>query len=217
MGNAAPACYLRAMLRLTPLLSLALVVACGGSPSSTADKPTDKPAAKPAGKKKVEPKDRSQTPLVTTKETIDGVGFTIDIPTAGFKRETSESDKYINWTASDGNPFIEPSITAKLYPPMMAPPDLEEFARRATPAGEDKSEMVVARKEELPDGGMIVVVERSDSQFFKVAALHRNGDKIVRCSVIQRTGTGKPDDKPIPNYPATRAWAEKICTSIKIE
>jgi hypothetical protein len=205
------------MLRLAPLFSLALVVACGGSPSSTADKPADKPAAKPAEEKKEELKDRSQTPLVATKETIDGVGFTIDIPTAGFKREANERDKYVNWTTSDGNPFIEPSITAKLYPPMMAPRDLEAFARSATPAGKDKSEMVVARKEELPDGGMIVVVERSDSQFFKVEAHHRNGDKIVRCSVIQRTGTGKPDDKPIPNYPATRAWAEKICTSIKIE
>lgn len=204
------------MLRLAPLCSLLLLAACGGSPSPNADKPADKPAARPAEAKKEELKDRSQTALVTTKETVGGVAFSIDIP-AGLKRDANERDKYVNWTFTDGNPFMEPSITAKFGDPVMTQKDLESLARSAVSLSQDKPPLVVARKEELPGGGMIVAAERSDGQFFKVEAIHRSGDKIVRCTVIQRTGTGKPDDKPIPSFPATRAWAEKICESVKIE
>lgn len=204
------------MLRLVTLCSFALLVACDGGSPPAADKPADKPAAKPADSEKPQPKDRSQAALTTTKETMAGVAFSIDLP-ADLKRDVNDRDKYVNWTFADGNPFIEPSITAKVVEPMMLPRDLEAFARSLVSPGNDKPPLVVARKEELPDGGMIGVSERSDGQFFKVEAIHRAGDKAVRCTVIQRTGTGRPDDKPIPSFAATRAWAEKICGSVKLE
>lgn len=63
----------------------------------------------------------------------------------------------------------------------------------------------------------LVIAERSDGQYFKIEAQHRSGDKIVLCRVGQRTGTGRPDDVPVPNFAATKAWAEKLCLSLKIE
>ncbi|MFZ6182831.1 hypothetical protein [Nannocystis pusilla] len=204
------------MVRLARLCAFTLLVACdGGAPPPADNKPApDKPAAAAPARKEVA--DRSQTPLVTTRETVGGLAVSIDIP-AGLKRDANERDKYVNWTFADGNPFMDPSITIKFVEPMMAPKDLPAFVRSATPKTQDNPPPVVARQEELPGGGMIVVTERSDHLFFKVDALHRNGDKQVRCTLIQRTGTGKPDDPPVPSYPATRAWAEKICESVKIE
>lgn len=189
-----------------------LCAACGGGAPAGADKPAQKPAAR-------EPealKDRSQTALTPTKETIDAVAFTIDLP-AGFKREANAKEQWINWTVTDGNPFKEPSITIKLSDAVMVPGDLGALARSATSASQDKPPLVVSRQEELPGGGMIVVAERSDALYFKVDAVHRRDDKVLRCSFLQRTGIGKPDDTPIPNFAATKAWAEKICGSVKFE
>jgi hypothetical protein len=195
---------------LTPSL-LALLAACGGAEAPPAAAAPSK--ASPLVQRE-EPKDRSQTPLVTTTEKIGEVSFSVDIP-AGLKRDENTKDQYINWTFKDGNPFSEPSITVKLGDPVMSPRDLDSLARGAT-ISQDKPPVVIARKEELPGGAWIVVSERSDGQFFKVQTLHRSGEKIVGCTVIARSGTGRPKDVAIPNFAATRAWAEKICSSIKI-
>lgn len=192
---------------------LALTSACGGgAPASDAAKTGPAAAAKPAD----ELKDRSQTPLATTKETMDGVSFAIDVP-AGLKREAKDAEKWINWTFPDGNPFKEPSITVKVGDPIMAPKDLDALVRSATMMSQDKPPLVVSKQTELPGGGLLVVAERGDGQYFKLEAIHRSGDKLVRCSVGQRTGTGKPDDVAIPNFAGTKAWAEKICGSVKID
>ncbi|MCY1008364.1 hypothetical protein OV079_22965 [Nannocystis pusilla] len=97
------------MVRLARLCAFTLLVACdGGAPPAADNKPAaDKPAAAPAPK---EVADRSQTPLVTTRETVGGLAVSIDIP-AGLKRDANERDKYVNWTFADGNPFMDPSIT----------------------------------------------------------------------------------------------------------
>lgn len=193
---------------------LALVSACGGAgapPPAAAARTEVAPASKPAD----ELKDRSQTALVTTKETIDGVAISIDVP-AGLDRKTSDKDKWVSWTFTDGNVFMEPSITVKVSDSVMAPRDLEALARSATGMSQDKPPLVVSKQEELPGGGLLVVAERSDGQYFKVEAIHRAGEKFVRCSVLQRTGTGRPADVSVPNFAATKAWAEKLCGSVKI-
>lgn len=196
---------------LCSILVLASACSGGGAPPADAAKTGDKPAAKPAD----ELKDRSQTALVTTKDTIDGISFAIDVP-AGLKREAKDAEKWINWTFSDGNPFKEPSITVKVGD-ALAPRDLDALVRSATIMSQDKPALVVSKQAELPGGGLLVIAERGDGQYFKLETIHRSGDKILRCSVGQRTGTGKPGDVAIPNFAGTKAWAEKICGSVKID
>lgn len=197
-------------LRLCPLLLLA---ACGGGEATPAKKPEAPAPTRSSGPELV---DHSQAPLVATRETIDGVSFSIELPD-GLKREEKPAEKWINWTFTAGNPFKEPSITVKLGDPVMSAKDLATMVRRATGMSQDKPPLVVAKQEELPGGGFLVLVERSDGQYFKLEAQHRSGDKIVSCSVGQRTGTGRPDDVPVPSFAATKAWAEKLCLSLKIE
>ncbi len=200
------------MKRLT--LTLALVVACGGG--SPAEAPAAADAKKPAAPASSEElKDRSVTPLKTVSETIDGVAFTVDAP-EGTKRETDAKDKWINWTFTDGNPFKDPSVTVKLMHAVMAPRDLDALVRGSVGMSQDKPPPEVFKKEELPGGaGMIALAGRTDGQYFKLVAIHRKDDKVLQCTVTYRTGTGRPEDKPIPNVDAAKAWAEKLCRSVK--
>jgi hypothetical protein len=204
----------RAMTRCSLVFILALSSACGsgGAPPSDAGKAGPAPAAKPAD----ELKDRSQAAPVPTKETMAGVGFSVDVP-AGLKREANDKDKWINWTFTDGNPFKDPSITVTVSDPVMVPQDLDALVRSATMMSQDKPPLVVSKQEQLPGGGILVIAERADGQYFKLEAIHRSGDKVVRCSVSQRTGTGRPNDAAIPNFAGTKTWAEKICGSLKID
>lgn len=193
-------------------LLLALLLACGGSqPTPAADAAKKPPAAAPSA----EATDRSATPLKTVSETIDGVAFSIDAP-EGTKREANDKDKWINWTFTDGNPLKDPSVTVKLVDAAMAPRDLDTLARRAVGMSQDKPPPEVTKKEELPGGaGMFALAERADGQYFKLEAIHRKDDKVLQCTVTYRTGTGRPDDKPIPNVAAAKTWAEKLCGSLK--
>ena len=213
VGSAHAMWQLRAMQRYLRLCPLLLLAACGGGEATPAKKTE---AAAPARSSGPELVDHSQAPLVATRETIDGVSFSIELP-AGLKREEKPAEKWINWTFTAGNPFMEPSITVKLGDPVMSAKDLATMVRRATGMSQDKPPLVVAKQEELPGGGFLVLAERSDGQYFKLEAQHRSGDKIVSCSVGQRTGTGRPDDLPVPSFAATKAWAEKLCLSLKIE
>jgi len=192
-------------------LPLFLVIACGGGSQPAA--PNAKKPAAPAPAEEL--KDRSATPLKTVSETIDGVAFSVDAP-EGTKREASDKEKWISWSFTDGNPFKDPSITVKLMDAAMAPRDLDALVRGSIGMSQDKPPPEVFKKEELAGGaGMLALAGRADGQYLKLVMIHRKDDKVLQCSVTYRTGTGRPDDKPIPNVDAVKAWAEKLCGSVK--
>lgn len=203
------------------LLAASLLPACGGAASPTsADKPVaDKPAAdKPAAAKSTdptpaerpEPVDRSQLPLHTVKDSVGDIAFSIDLPQADLKRDTR--DNYVNWTFTD-DPFTSPSITVKLA---TAPRDLDAM-ERSVKTGMDNPPLTVFTRKELDGGGMLVGAARGDGQYLALHAIARSGDRVLRCSVLHRTGTGGARDRPIPNFEAAKAWAETICASLRLD
>lgn len=191
--------------------TLILLFACGGGSQPAA--PDAKRPAAPARAEEL--KDRSATPLQTVRETIDGVAFSVDVPEAA-RRDANDKEKWINWSFTDGNPFKDPSITVKLMDAAMAPRDLDALVRGSIGMSQDKPPPEVFKKEELAGGaGMLALAGRADGQYLKLVTIHRKDDKVLQCTVTYRTGTGRPEDKPIPNVDAVKAWAEKLCGTVR--
>lgn len=205
------------MLRL---LALTLALACRpttAAPQASpepAPAPESAPAPEPAAAPAGDPGDRSELPLARVRAAIDGLPFSLELPD-GMKLEQGTISA--EWSFLDVEPYTAPAVIVRREDSAVAPRDLDKLAQQVTALSLDKPPLVVTTRSQLPDGGLLVTAGRSDGQYFTLQAIHRRGEQVLRCQVIQRTGTGEPGERPIPAFEATRAWAERICASLKFE
>lgn len=192
-----------------PVLLLCLVTtltACGKS----GDPPAAKARARATDLGPDHIVDHSREPLTRVHDTVQGVAFSIDLP-AGLEREAK--DAYVHWTMG-GNSFLEPAITVMKLDGASFPATVDEAAERALLIKDE--ERVVPSKRATAQG-FLVSTQRPDGQFLEVTCNVKKGDTILEGTWIQRTGTGRSTDQPIPSLDATRAWAEQICGSLTID
>ena len=194
----------------------ALLVGCGKDDGKA---PAKDPGAGKAGSAGAtaapddwQPQDHSDEPIATVHDAIGALRFAIDLP-GDLDREAT--DHYVHW-GFKRNPFIEPSITVQVIDPALYPADLDSAVRQANmiTGGEERE---VATRKETEGGGFLVTTQRQDGQFLRVGCWARNGDAAVEGTFIQRTGTGRAEDGPIPNLDRTRRWAEMICGSLRVD
>jgi hypothetical protein len=155
--------------------------------------------------------DRSQAPLHRTREVIGGAAFTIEVPEAPHRRASAT---HVEWYFREDDRFLDPVITIVREDALRAPKTLDVLEAR-NPLN-DAAE-TVTMKRSLPDGTLLLTNAREDGQYYAVHAVHRKGDTVLHCSVMQRTGTGRPGEVAIVAAAATRVWAEKLCQSLVIE
>lgn len=192
-----------------PFLLLYLVTtlaACGKSDPPPATR--TRPAGDEGGPLHVV--DHSKEALTRVQDSVQGVSFSLELP-AGLKREAK--DAYVHWTMG-GNSFLEPSITVMKVDGLSFPTSVDDAAERALRI---KGEERTVPSKRATAQGFLVTTQRPDGQFLAVTCHVKKGDAILEGSWMQRTGTGRSTDQPIPSLDATRAWAEQICGSLTID
>jgi hypothetical protein len=153
--------------------------------------------------------DWAKEALTKVEDEVDGIKFSIELP-ANLKREVKASDGtfpgYVTWNGP--NPFMDPSFTVQIdaFPPA----DLEAAARKVETHPKPAE---VTRKEELPDGGMLLSYIETSKEFVNVRAWRTSpsSKKVVRVTVQLRS-TGE-----IPDLDALRAWMEQVVSSFAVQ
>jgi hypothetical protein len=209
------------MSRLPTLVlfaSLLLTSACDGGKEGEPKSAEDE-AAKP-DKAKAEASAPEESPidkpsadwptLALTKidDEVDGIKFSISLPTDKLKREVKASDGtfpgYVTWNGA--NFLMDPSFTVQLdsFPPT----DLEKAARLSHPHPAE-----VTRQEELPGGGYLVSFIEKNKEFVSVRAWRTSptANKVVRVTLQVRNTGG------IANLDALRPWMETVASSLVVQ
>lgn len=149
--------------------------------------------------------DWSTKELKPSELTMGGVPFTATLPAAGMKADAEKtSGEMLAWEAEAGS-FSGPRITLSVT---LTPPTSLEAAVKKAGAVEGQT---VARKEAINDGFIVTLASAKKTSYSVEAWIPATDDLAFNCSISQMDAT----DTEIPNYDATRAWAEKICLSIK--
>jgi hypothetical protein len=146
-------------------------------------------------------KDWSQTALKPYEGVADGIGFTVQVP-EGMKATAEEIRT--EWEAVDGDEFTSPHVTVSRT--FVVPESIDEAVESVMPGEKD----VIAKKEALPDGFLVV--------------WHTPKKGLVRAQVYRIAGENALDcrasianDAGIPNFDGTTAWLEKICLSLTLK
>jgi hypothetical protein len=196
-----------------------LASACDGGkesePKSADDKPA-KPTAKgdekkPApGESPIDQPSADWPTLAITKvdDEVDGIKFSISLPSDKLKREVKASDGtfpgYVTWNGA--NFLMDPSFTVQIdsFPPT----DLEKAARlmHAQPAE-------VVRQEALEGGGFLVSFIEKNQEFVSVRAWRTSAatSKVVRVTLQVRNTGG------IKNLDTLRPWMETVASSLVVQ
>lgn len=149
--------------------------------------------------------DWSAKELKPSEYTMGGVPFTATLPAAGMKADAAKtSEEMLAWEAEAGS-FSGPQIMLSVT---LTPPTSLEAAVKAASAGEKQP---VARKEAINDGYIVTLTSPKKTSYTVDAWIPATDELTFKCSISQMDAT----DTEIPNYDATRAWAEKICLSVK--
>jgi hypothetical protein len=153
--------------------------------------------------------DWPKQPLAKVEDEVDGVKFTIALPEK-LRREVKESDGtfpgYVTWNGA--NPLMDPTFTVQIdsFPPA----DLDAAARKVDTHPQPAE---VARKEQLPDGGMLLSFTETSKKFVSVRAWQTSAStqKVVRVTLQVR------DSQPIPNLDELRPWMESVASSFAVQ
>jgi hypothetical protein len=202
------------MLLLLGSLTM-LAAACDGGSKTDETKPaaeSDKTDEKtPAPEESPIDKPSADWPtLAITKvdDEVDGLKFSISLPSDKLKREVKASDGtfpgYVTWNG--GNFLMDPSFTVQIdsFPPT----DLERAASLHHPQPAE-----VVRQEALEGGGFLVSFIEKNKEFVSVRAWRTSPttNKVLRVTLQVRNTGG------IKNLDTLRPWMESVASSLVVQ
>jgi hypothetical protein len=202
------------MLLLLGSLTM-LAAACDGGSKTDETKPaaeSDKTEEKtPAPEESPIDKPSADWPtLAITKvdDEVDGLKFSISLPSDKLKREVKASDGtfpgYVTWNG--GNFLMDPSFTVQIdsFPPA----DLERAASLHHPQPAE-----VVRQEALEGGGFLVSFIEKNKEFVSVRAWRTSPttNKVLRVTLQVRNTGG------IKNLDTLRPWMESVASSLVVQ
>ena len=161
------------------------------------ESPIDKPSA-----------DWPTLALTKIDDEVDGLKFSISLPTDKLKREVKASDGtfpgYVTWNGA--NFLMDPSFTVQIdsFPPT----DLERAAKLMHPQPAE-----VVRQEALEGGGFLVSFIETNKEFVSVRAWRTSPstNKVLRVTLQVRNSGG------IKNLDALRPWMETVASSLVVQ
>jgi hypothetical protein len=173
-------------------------------PAKTGDKapaPEESPIDKPSA-------DWPTLALTKIDDEVDGLKFSISLPTDKLKREVKASDGtfpgYVTWNGA--NFLMDPSFTVQIdsFPPT----DLERAAKLMHPQPAE-----VVRQEALEGGGFLVSFIETNKEFVSVRAWRTSPstNKVLRVTLQVRNSGG------IKNLDALRPWMETVASSLVVQ
>jgi hypothetical protein len=161
------------------------------------ESPIDKPSA-----------DWPTLALTKVDDEVDGIKFSISIPSDKLTREVKASDGtfpgYVTWNGA--NFLMDPSFTVQIdsFPPT----DLEKAARLSHPHPAE-----VTRQEALEGGGFLVSFIETNKEFVSVRAWRTSptANKVLRVTLQVRNTGG------IANLDTLRPWLETVASSLVVQ